>query len=516
VNTDSLKKLRLAINESSRVQRGGADPISYIDVSNSLIDVAARQNHAIFGRRGCGKTLLLHDSAKKLPPDIRTVYLNCEDFKKHSFPNVLIEILDALFARLESELTGWFGRKKRSHQLLTDIRKQLGELQKKADKQDTVVREAEAKEVKNSDKAQAGASYAGLSANVAAELSELSKVEVERRYSHNRDKIRDLDMWLPKLKKQIEEFFSLSKDVKAIYLQIDDFYHLSREDQPLVMDYIHRLCKDLPLYFKVATLRHASTLYADRLGQPLGAQERHDYQPINIDFTFSDFKKTANQNHKIFIEFGRRAGLKEDEIDGLFKGQGFDRLVLAGGGVPRDCLSLFLEVLDSVQPPSGDGRIGKDDVRISSRSNFERRIEELKQDSKGTEQGILIKGIYVLRHFCITKATNVLLVSEALLQQNDRVRHLLYRLLDYRIIHTAATAVTHKSQPGTYHAFAIDIGCYAHMRKLEGKFNEIDLSATQAKEKMRSGPILDENSFNTLWTQAPADPEGALLSEESI
>lgn len=516
MTTESLQKLRVVINESSRVQRGGADPISYIDVSNSLIDVAARQNHAIFGRRGCGKTLLLHDSAKKLPPETRPVYLNCEDFKKHSFPNVLIEILDALFAQLESELTGWFGRKRRSHLLITGIRKELGELQKKSDSQQTEVREAEARELKNSQAAQAGANYGGVGGKVGTELSELSKMEVERRYSQNRDKIRDLDMWLPQLKKQVAEFFGLSKTVKAIYLQIDDFYHLSREDQPLVMDYIHRLCKDLPLYFKVATLRHASTLYADRLGQPLGAQERHDYQPINVDFTLSDFRKTATQNYKIFVEFGHRAGLNDGEIDGLFKGQGFDRLVLAGGGVPRDCLSLFLEVLDSVQPPSGDGRIGKDDVRISSRSNFERRIDELKQDSKGTEQGILIKGIYVLRHFCIVKASNVLLVSEALLQQNDRVRNLLYRLLDYRIIHTASTALTHKSQPGTYHAFAIDIGCYAHMRKLEGKFNEIDLSATDAKEKMRSAPILDEVAFNELWTAAPQDSEGALLSEESI
>jgi predicted AAA+ superfamily ATPase len=137
MNPESLKKLRLAINESSRVQRGGADPISYIDVSNSLIDVTARQNHAVFGRRGCGKTLLLHDSAKKLQADIRAVYMNCEDFKKHSFPNVLIEILDALFAQLQSELTGWFGRKRRSRQLIIEIRKELRALQEKSDKQDT-------------------------------------------------------------------------------------------------------------------------------------------------------------------------------------------------------------------------------------------------------------------------------------------------------------------------------------------------------------------------------------------
>src|SRR2546430_7614824 len=101
------------------------------------------------------------------------------------------------------------------------------------------------------------------------------------------------------------------------------------------MDYIHQLCKDLPLFFKVATLRHASTLYADRLGQPLGAQERHDYQPINIDFTFADFRKTVAQNRKIFHEFGRLASFEPAEIDDLFKGEGFERLVLAGGGVPR-------------------------------------------------------------------------------------------------------------------------------------------------------------------------------------
>jgi hypothetical protein len=314
-------------------------------------------------------------------------------------------------------------------------------------------------------------------------------------------------MWLPRLKQQISEFFDLSKTVKSVFLQVDDFYHLSREDQPLVMDYIHRLCKDLPLYFKVATLKHASTLYADRLGQPLGAQERHDYQPINIDFTFSDFKKTVNQN--------RKAGLGESEVDDLFKGEGFQRLVIAGGGVPRDCLSLFLEVLDSVQPPAGDGRIGKDDVRILSRANFERRIEELKQDSEGKEQGILIRGIYVLRQFCFDKKSNVLLISEALLQQNGNIRNLLYRLMDYRVIHSAGTALTHKSQSGTYHAFVIDIGCYAHMRKLIGRFAEIDVSAKDAKERMRSGPVLDEKMFSNLWESAPQDSESALVSQET-
>jgi predicted AAA+ superfamily ATPase len=64
---DKLKRLRMVINENLRVQRGGAELVPYIDVSNGLSDIAARQNHAIFGRRGCGKTLLLHYSASRLP-----------------------------------------------------------------------------------------------------------------------------------------------------------------------------------------------------------------------------------------------------------------------------------------------------------------------------------------------------------------------------------------------------------------------------------------------------------------
>ena len=285
---------------------------------------------------------------------------------------------------------------------------------------------------------------------------------------------------------------------------MDDFYHLARADQPDVMDYLHRLCKDLPLYFKVATLRHSSTLYADRDGQPIGAQERHDYQPINIDFTFADFRRTANQNRLIFDEFAKLAGLESEDIGSLFKGEGFDRLILAGGGVPRDCLSLFLEALQSASrevrdmgTDLSDGRIGKDDVRIMSRSNFERRIEELKQDSAGDEQATLIRGIYVLRKFCIDKRTTIMMVSEEMMQQQDQIRAILYRLLDYRIIHSAGAALTHKSAPGTYQAFAIDIGCYAHMRKLHGRFNEINVLGPVKKGTKANGSKIPQGEE---WT----------------
>lgn len=510
LNSEQVTRLRQVINENLRIQRGGAEPVPYIDVSNALSDISARQNHAVFARRGCGKTLLLHHSAKGLAEDTQTVYLNCEDFKHHSFPNVLIEILDALFRELEGHLGGWFGRKRKSRELLTEIRTKLAALRKEEDESSTDVVESYSATAQEMSSLGGGVALTNFALLGESTSSEGTASAVELTYARKTAKVRDLHTWLPQLKRDIREFFRLSKTVKTVFLQLDDFYHLTRADQPEVMDYLHRLCKDLPLYFKVATLRHASTLYADRGGQPIGAQERHDYQPINIDFTFSEFQKTSRQNHQIFCEFAKLAGLEPDEIDSLFKGKGFDRLVMAGGGVPRDCLSLFLEILGDVET----GQIGKDDVRILSRSNFERRIEELKQDSVGDEQATLIRGIYVLRRFCIDKRTNVMMVSEQMMQQEDQIRALLYRLLDYRIIHSAGAALTHKSAPGTYQAFTIDIGCYAHMRKLHGRFNEIDVSETGARERMRSAPILTREHFAELWTEAPADVEGALRSED--
>ncbi len=178
-------------------------------------------------------------------------------------------------------------------------------------------------------------------------------------------------------------------------------------------------------------------------------------------------------------------------------------------------MSLFIEALSAVSSASeGDGRIGKDDVRILSRQNFENRIEELKDDCNDQEEDSLIKTIYIIRKFCLDRQTNIFMIRERELQQNDQFRALIYRLLDYRIVHSCADALTHKSEEGTYKAFAIDIGSYAHLRKLRGRFSEIDVSENKAKEKYRSSPILGVAEFEDYSNNAPENFSEELLHEE--
>lgn len=509
-NSASLKKLRKVITENLRVQKVN-DPISYISVGTALDDVKHKENHAIFARRGCGKTLLLHYSSRTLQeesPELRTIYLNCEDFKRHSFPNVLIQILSAIFTELDRNISGWFGKKRKIKDTVKDTLRKLEELQIEADKQDEDIKRKNSSENENSLDLAIGKE----SIKFGTKDSQKEKSEIERSFKIHKDKLQELDRWLPSLKEKLRTLFELSKNVKGILLQLDDLYHLKRTDQAFVVDYVHRLCKDLPIYFKIATLRHSSTLYVDREGQPIGAQERHDYQPIDIDYNFSNFQKTLSQNKAILLQFGEESGLSNEEVMSLFKGEGFSRLVMAGGGVPRDVLSLFLQLLNDVVVDGG-GKIGKDEVRTLSRVNFERKIEELKQDSKADEQDDLLKGIYIIRSFTLEKKTNIFVIKEEFLQQNDTLRALIYRLLDYRIIHNCATALTHKSASGTYQAFAVDIGCYAHLRKLHGRFTEIDVADNAAKEKMRSAPIFDQPKLATILLDIPANLEEVILSE---
>jgi len=514
---DKLTKLRLLITENLRIQKYSGDDVPYIDATNSEVLIRAKQNHAIFGRRGCGKTLLLATSSRGLGEDTRVVYLNCEDFKEHSFPNVLIEILDSVMRELESKRRAWFGKKSRAKEIIAQIRNRLEGLRVSEDEIKQAVKTVNTSASSEDEGADGSISLAkgplkfGISST--GKTSDHRSHTTQSEFVSFKAKITDLNHYLPEIKKLLEEFFELSGHVKVVFLQIDDYYHLKRADQPRVIDYIHRLCKGLPMYFKLATLRHSSTLYAEREGQPIGAQERHDYQPINVDFTFEDFRKTEKQVERIFLEFGRLAGIEPQQMKNLFKGEGFRRLVLAGGGVPRDCLSLFLEVLDEVQ--DGDGRIGKDDVRILSLSTFERRIEDLKKDSQSDEQDALLKGIHAIRSFCLGNKNNVFCVEEAAIRESPQIRTLIYKLLDYRIIHAVATAITHKTHQGTYRAFAIDIGCYAYLRKHAGKMSETDFSDPKSKDRIRSAPVLAPTTLQTLFDNAPVDVEKELLDTDA-
>lgn len=251
-----LQKLRGIINENLRTQLDN-DKVNYISTGHTLSDVAAKQSHCIFARRGCGKTLLLHHSRRVLEKDTKAIYINCEDFKHHSFPNVLIEILQSTFKELDKNLFGWFGKSKKLKTLLEELLTSLEELRATPDLQTFEIKASESTEDTGQNMIRAGLSAKHLAeASLQASTEKLfsAKTDTEKRYIHNENKLQQLNHNLPGYKSKIRDFFQISGRLKSVFIQIDDFYHLNRTDQPFVADYIHRMCKDTPLKFKIATL----------------------------------------------------------------------------------------------------------------------------------------------------------------------------------------------------------------------------------------------------------------------
>jgi hypothetical protein len=97
-------------------------------------------------------------------------------------------------------------KKKRSRQLIQAIRKELSELRKAADVQDQRVRKLMSSERHASAGASFGAAAGGANAISLLRLGEKAKDEIESSYKIHNEKIRELDMWLPKLKRQARDF----------------------------------------------------------------------------------------------------------------------------------------------------------------------------------------------------------------------------------------------------------------------------------------------------------------------
>ncbi len=168
---------------------------------------------------------------KKLDGDVRAVYLNCEDFKRHSFPNVLIEILDSLFQELENHLSGWFGRKRRSKELITQIRNDLNKLKSREDLVNKQVRELNKNRSNSSQDSSIALKTPPLAVRSNAGSENSTTSELETHYDISENKISELDSLLPNLKQKIRKLFELSSSVKAIFLQLDQLLLINHTEE---------------------------------------------------------------------------------------------------------------------------------------------------------------------------------------------------------------------------------------------------------------------------------------------
>lgn len=273
-------------------------------------------------------------------------------------------------------------------------------------------------------------------------------------------------------------------------LILDDLYYIRRSDQPLVIDYFHRLTKNQRVWLKVGTIRHRSNWYVR--GDPaIGTKLGDDADAINLDITLEKYRTAKTFLTLVFGELAEEAGVAPTDLltDGAV-----DRLVLASGGVARDFLSIANKAI-SVARERGETyrgvKVNTEDVNQACGEHEATKREELSSDAGGDE-GRLIEEFERIRRFCLDENhVNCFLVEKDLPVAGYRY---IQELVDLRLLHLVKSRVTVRDRPSKiYEAYLLDLSQYTGERK-KRDMTILEFWKTGAEDELRRRALIYEPS----------------------
>lgn len=501
------------IEENLRASRKSG--LQFVDTRNFLARLNSRQNHVVFGRRGAGKTLLLQ-STQSLQ-DHLYVYLDLEDYKDITFPNIVINVLVAMFNSLESEIKTsypWWRFNRRAWGIRKRIKVVCSLLADYAYQPDLETQEVSTKE--SSDRR---LSLAASSDVVSADAGQRSFKSKEVRRSLPKNKLDFLRLNLSTYKKLLVDISSIFSE-KPIFLVLDDFYFVSKEIQPELIDYFHRLSKGTGLYLKVATIKYRSKLYTRSKGRPIGVEPAHDILEIDMDYTLDSFEDLKAFMNKLLDNAILACNL-EITTDQMFAGDGFSQLCIASGGVPRDFLSLFVKLSEKILTKQQS--IRKLDVTDAAILNVAGKMESMNRDS-GEDDTILENYLDSIKKYVFEqKRTNAFLVAKDELDNNPQLKQAIHELVDLRLIHVLNQNTSKAPSDGLrYEAYMLDVGLYNNPRQLN--FTQVEPGLRDEKSRkddLRGSPVVSMSIITEVTKQekqvsaTPKKSDSTRLTEKS-
>jgi Cdc6-like AAA superfamily ATPase len=467
-----------------------------------LEEVSARRHQLVYGRRGVGKSTLLHRVAAGGAENGRAViFVDIETLRGRPYPDVLIELLKELLDHLEERLradgrfVSWKRRKlRRRVRELSEAMSQLLQEPQLAEHTVSTLR-SRARQAKTGWSLGAGlrlaAQHRGVGANVTAagqmtragEQSETAQATIAAKFEKTK-----MDGLVEAAILVRDVLGDAQKELAVPTLVVlDDFYHIPLDDQPEVLAYLHQVVKGLDISLKVCGVRRRLKPYAAG-DPPVGMQPEHDAGTIPLDITLERFEVAKEFLERVLAGIITPLGI---ELDRLITDGGRERLVLASGGVARDYLSLVRRALrNATERPSHQwrvkNRITAEDVAQAATALYEQKQEELKQDA-GDEAEALRSRLSEIVRFCVeTHRTNVFLVETTKLQEETWGKDV-QALADLRFIHRVDTLST-KRGGETYAgrkfaAFTLDLSTWTSTRSEQ--ISPISFWEREGRQKIR-------------------------------
>ncbi|MBT5376937.1 MAG: hypothetical protein HOL15_09000 [Nitrospinaceae bacterium] len=168
---------------------------------------------------------------------------------------------------------------------------------------------------------------------------------------------------------------------------------------------------------------------------------------------------------------------------------------MASGGVPRDFLSLFLKVIESM---SEGAKVTKPHVTDAAIASIGQKMAGIGEDMEG-DVNILEKHLHGIKKFVYSEErTNVFLVAKEDLEKFKEFRQALKELVDMRLLHIIDSNTSCAPSDGLrYEAYLLDVGLYENSRPRN--FISIEPGSSDSKgrkDKMRGAPKLGVEKFS--------------------
>jgi len=452
----------------------------YVDVSGHLDRFRSNQHQIVFGRRGSGKSCLfvhfLND--KDANNGILPIYIEGDEFKRLTYPDLLVRLLLRIFENMPSADQSW-RRWLRSPNL---VQRNIDDLRK-------ILSQAEEAQVRQTDgrNSEGGAALEKGPAKFHGKNSDSH----EKQSEFKEKKLDQLERYLSDYKKTLSRALDESRYDSAFIL-LDDFYLIPRSRQPDVIDYLHRLFRGTNFYLKVGTVRHRTSIIRND-EQTIGVELHQDVEEINLDRTLEDLEATSEYLAQMLGALSYTAGVNNPK-EALFNPDAFHSLVIASGGVPRDFLNIFVEAIAAANADDQDRwltptYIWKGASRLSYRTKLTNLKEEASSDSSPLE-----KVYQDIISFCLKeKRKTAFLVSQDQAQKLFSVHELILQLMDFKLIHVVEPDTSAASgRKGRFEAYTLDFSLFMEprMRNIEHvEFWKVD--AERRRVGIREAPDYD-------------------------
>lgn len=507
LTSDKVSHLLTIVEEATRSSEEG---VKYFvePAHGTLRRSIALRHHFVFGRRGSGKSSLLRKAAADLTVARAPIaWVDLEPFKGHSYPDLVLSVLIATLVAFKKWLDHaaiapanktafWaklFGRKPtkpaynkiKCRELSAKIDNQITELKEQlhaADAADLKLKKASTSDCELqgdiSTTLQGGGAQIG--SNLSTTQSATENQEVEEQYK--RSKIEFLRRHIMDYQQIFDELAAVSDGNSFLFL--DDLYHIRKDNQAQVVDYLHSIGKGHKLWLKVGTIRHRTVWYVHG-NPPIGMKLGDDAEEIDLDLTLEKYTITKDFLTKILSNLMTPVGLKTEDLmtDGAI-----DRLVLASGGVARDFLSIFRRAVDVAREKRSD-KINAEDINRAAGEYDTSKREEFKRDTYDEEENSLDSVFQNVREFCLERVNS----NCFLLNKDAKGKHIdqIHELVDLKLLHLIRSRVTVKAakQGQIYEAYMLDLSQYAGARKRRD-LEMVEFWKPDAGDKLRRGSLI--------------------------